>query len=60
MNRKEKVMKCNECGKKFKVGNRADGLPNGIGFVLEDGSIYTVCSDCVIKKGRENENSKET
>lgn len=45
-------MKCNECGKEFYPGNRIDGLPNGVGFQLEDGTIYNVCCECVMKIGR--------
>lgn len=41
-------MKCNICGKEFEVGNRADGIPNGMGFVLQDGRQITVCADCMM------------
>ena len=55
--RKEKqneiVITCDECGKTFVPGNREDGLPNGAGFQTEDGKIYNVCCDCIIKKGAE-------
>lgn len=46
-------MKCEICGKEFEPGNRPDGLPNGVGFELVDGTIYNVCADCIIKHGRE-------
>jgi len=48
-------VKCNECGKRFVAGNRADGIPNGVGFVLDDGTVVNVCSDCLIKIGQEKE-----
>ena len=46
-------IQCNECGKKFFPGNDEEGLPNGVGFQLQDGSIYNICKDCLIKKGME-------
>lgn len=46
-------MKCVECGKEFEPGNRPDGLPNGIGFELEDGTILNYCADCLIKLGEQ-------
>jgi hypothetical protein len=45
--------KCDECGAEFSPGNREDGLPNGVSFHQKDGSMYTICADCLIKKGRE-------
>lgn len=47
------LIKCNECGKYFTSGNRPDGLPNGIGFVLNDGTKINVCTDCIIERGEE-------
>lgn len=41
-------MKCDKCGKNFKRGNRPDGIPNGIGFQLQDGRVINVCADCVM------------
>lgn len=40
---------CKECGKPFSKLPRADGSPNGVGFELEDKSIYYVCIDCFEK-----------
>lgn len=40
-------IKCDKCGKKFQPGNRPGGLPNGVGFQLENGTIINVCSDCI-------------
>lgn len=45
-------MKCDNCGKEFEVGNRPDGLPNGIGLQMADESILTLCADCVMKIGK--------
>ena len=42
------MIKCDECGKFFEVGNRPDGIPNGIGFEMEDGTVYNVCSQCIM------------
>lgn len=41
-------IKCSKCGKEFEIGNRDDGLPNGIGLPLEDGRIINVCTECII------------
>ena len=46
-------MKCDVCGREFKSGNRADGNPNGMTFLLQDGNSITMCADCIIEKGRE-------
>ena len=43
--------KCDLCGKVFPDGNRPDGIPNGIGFVRKDGSVLTMCADCIIRVG---------
>lgn len=45
----EEIIKCNECGEEFTPGNRPDGLPNGIGIQMQDGRIYNICSECIIK-----------
>lgn len=47
--KKAKKIKCHICGKKFEVGNRPDGLPNGCGYELADGSIINVCTDCIMR-----------
>ena len=46
-------MKCDHCGKEFEAGNRPDGLPNGVWFVLEDGSMVTVCTECIMAFGEQ-------
>lgn len=40
-------MKCDKCGKEFKPGNRPSGVPNGVGFVLADGTEITICAECI-------------
>ena len=50
---------CRECGNNFSTDPRPDGQPNGLGFELEDGSIYYVCIDCFIK-WRDSKVSQET
>lgn len=50
-------MICNSCGKEFQSGNRPDGIPNGIGFVVTGGTI-NVCADCVIAMGQMDEEHK--
>ena len=47
----DKTITCDECQKEFKPGNRPDGLPNGVGFQLENGQIINICYDCIIKQG---------
>lgn len=51
-------MKCNECGKEIEIGNREDGLPNGVGFMLEDGTTVNYCTDCLILLGEKMETSE--
>lgn len=52
-------IRCNECGRLFSSGHNSNGLPNGVGFELEDGNIYNICIDCIIKKGEEVINTDE-
>lgn len=48
-----KVMKREVCGKEFAYGYREDGLPNGMTFILQNGTKMTMCADCIMEKGRE-------
>lgn len=41
-------MKCDICGIEFEPGIREDGLPNGVGLVLENGVVINVCHDCLM------------
>lgn len=52
-------MKCDSCGKNFEAGNRADGIPNGFGFVLENGKMVNVCADCIIEVGMMDSEQRE-
>ena len=45
-------MKCCSCGNEFQEGKRPDGLPNGVGFEFEDGSMLNCCTECIITKGK--------
>lgn len=47
----KKVIICDSCGKKFKPGNNPEGLPNGIGFEMQDGKIINYCRNCIIEFG---------
>lgn len=44
----DKRFKCHYCGKYFGPEILRDGIPNGVGFVLEDGTEMNVCSDCIL------------
>lgn len=44
-------MTCSKCKKEFMAGNRPDGLPNGVGFEMEDGIVITLCCDCITELG---------
>jgi len=45
-------LKCCYCGKRFKPGN-TNGVPNGLGFGMESGKVYTVCHECISYKHEE-------
>lgn len=45
-------IKCDKCGAVFISGNRPDGLPNGVGFALQDGTFVNMCANCMIKLGK--------
>lgn len=53
------TIKCNKCGKEITYGTSFDGIPNGVGFVLEDGTTYNICSDCLMDIGREKMEQEE-
>lgn len=52
------IMKCEVCGKEFAYGYREDGLPNGMTFILQNGTKMTMCADCIMEKGREVKEEK--
>ena len=41
------LLKCEDCGKTFLPGTNKEGLPNGVGFETDDGSIFTICIECI-------------
>lgn len=45
------LYECRHCGKHFLYGNRPDGLPNGLGFVLKDGRTLNMCAECIMWAG---------
>lgn len=49
------MIKCEMCGKEIVPGNDENGLPNGVGFELEDGTMLNVCSECIAKTGDDPE-----
>jgi len=42
-------MTCAVCKNTFYYGTREDGLPTGVGFVLQDGKRIDICTDCIMK-----------
>lgn len=46
-------IKCDLCGTEFEPGNNSDGIPNGAGFMLDDGTVYNFCTDCLVSIGIE-------
>ena len=57
--RRKSRMKCDRCGKVFTPGNRPDGVPNGVGFMLRNGKQITVCADCVEAVGKGDKAAKK-
>lgn len=49
---------CSKCGKRIKFGN-TNGLPNGVGFVLDDGRTVNLCQDCICKLGEMSDDEKK-
>ena len=45
------LIKCNSCGKLFAPGINQHGLPNGAGYILDNGSFCNVCTECIEKVG---------
>lgn len=49
-------IKCDICNKDFKPGNNViTGLPNGIGFQHQDGTIINICSTCLMYRHKDIE-----
>lgn len=54
------MIKCDKCNNNISdVIQRGDGLPNAIGFELEDGRVITLCADCISKLGELKERNDE-
>lgn len=51
-------MICDTCGRPIIPGNRPDGIPGGVSFILQDGTQVNYCADCVIRYGVEAQNIK--
>lgn len=46
------TLKCDKCERVFISGNGSDGLPNGVGFEMQDGTVKTLCKACIMELGR--------
>ena len=53
------LIKCNECGKVILPGCDEIGIPHGVVFETAYGRIINVCSECIIKKGKELEDKED-
>ena len=54
------MIKCDKCKKDFsEVVDRSDGLPNGVGFELENGKVITLCADCIKDLGSRDARGKD-
>ena len=45
-------MICDKCKRIFSAGNDNSGLPNGVGFELENGKTIMLCSNCIVNLGK--------
>ena len=52
-------MICSKCKNKVYIGNRPDGLPNGVGFEMEDGLVINLCANCIMELGKLDRESQE-
>lgn len=44
--KKVKAISCDKCESIIVSGN-TNGLPNGVGFELDDGKVITLCANCL-------------
>ncbi len=56
--KKVKAISCDKCESIIVSGN-TNGLPNGVGFELQDGSVITLCAACLMKLGSLDEKGKD-
>lgn len=52
-------MICSKCKNGFYKGIRPDGLPNGVGFEMEDGLVIHLCANCIMELGKLDRESQE-
>ena len=52
-------MICDNCKKFFTVGNRPDGIPNGIKMLLKGNKSITLCAECVMSIGAMDDRQKD-
>lgn len=49
------VIKCDVCGNDFTPGNDLySEIPNGVGFMIEGGYVFNVCSPCICTQSMEH------
>lgn len=56
---KIEAIKCDKCGNTFISGNTSNGLPNGLGFQMQDGRVITLCQGCIMEIGKLKEAGDE-
>lgn len=49
---------CDMCGSTFKDGNDKEGMPNGLSFVMAEGTV-TVCNRCISRAGIMNDDEQD-
>lgn len=49
------IITCDGCGNTFTPGNRKSGIPNGVGFILDNGQQVNVCADCMMNEDKVKE-----
>lgn len=55
---KIEAIKCDKCGNMF-ISGETNGLPNGLGFQLQDGKLINLCQACIIEQGKLKEAGDE-
>jgi hypothetical protein len=52
-------MICDNCKQFFTKGNRPNGIPNGVKFVLTGNKSITLCARCICDMGAMSDRDKE-
>ena len=52
------MIRCTKCGKSFTPGN-VGGLPNGVGFQLDNGTLINICRECLIEVGEMDDKDRD-